>query len=76
MLECQINDGLERIRKGTVMALLRYDLGICLVGLRKSMENLSGDSRCPGKDSNQAPHKYENRELPLSQPARFLRITK
>jgi hypothetical protein len=37
----------------------RYYPGICLEGLRKTMKNLSQDSRSPGRDLNPGPLEYE-----------------
>jgi hypothetical protein len=38
---------------------LRYYPGICVEGLRKTMKNLSQDSRSPGRDLNPGHPEYE-----------------
>jgi hypothetical protein len=38
---------------------LRYYPGVCLENLRKTMKNLSQDSRSPGQDLDPGPPKYE-----------------
>jgi hypothetical protein len=46
-----------------------YYLGIWLEELRKTLKELSQDSRYPGTDSNQAPREYKSSDLKLSQNA-------
>jgi hypothetical protein len=64
-----MNHELERIWKKVVVAYSSYYTGICLEELRKTMKKHGQDSRCPGRDSNQASPKYESRALRLSHPA-------
>jgi hypothetical protein len=59
-----IND--ESVCKEETVAYSRYHLGICLEGLRETVEHLV--SRCPGRDSNRAPPEYRFRALKLDQP--------
>jgi hypothetical protein len=44
---------------------LCYYPGICPEGLKRSMKNLSQDSRCPGRDSKQVPQKCKSVALQL-----------
>jgi hypothetical protein len=46
----------------------RYCPGIYLKGLRKNIQNVSQDNRCPGLDSNGAASEYKSRVLRLYQP--------
>jgi hypothetical protein len=45
--------------------ILRYYLGIRLEELRKTTGNISQESRCPGRDSNQVPPEHKSDALPL-----------
>jgi hypothetical protein len=45
-------DEVERITREAVVAYSRYYPRICLDGLRKTTENLSQNSRCPGRSVN------------------------
>jgi hypothetical protein len=45
--------------KEAVVANIRHYPGICLEGLRKTMRNLSQDSRFQGRDLNPERFKYE-----------------
>jgi hypothetical protein len=44
-------------------------------GTEMNIENRQ-DSRCPGRDSKQAPPEYEPKALPLDQPARRIYPTR
>jgi hypothetical protein len=48
---------------------IRGDIPVCLERLRKTTNNISQDSRGPGRDSNRTPPKYEARALPLGELA-------
>jgi hypothetical protein len=69
-----MNDELERISKEAVVAWPRYYPIIFLKGLRKTMNNLSQKSWCPGQDSNQAPTEYMSRVLPLNKSVRCMQV--
>jgi hypothetical protein len=56
---------LENIWKEVTFADSRYDPRIYLEKPNKTTEYLNGDSRCPVRDSNQAPIEYNSRALPL-----------
>jgi hypothetical protein len=56
--DTMINE-LERIWKEAAVVYSRYYPGTCFVGLRKITNNLSQDSRSPGRDLNPGPTKYE-----------------
>jgi hypothetical protein len=53
--QCQIGDDLKVSNR----LILRYSLGICLEGPRKTTKNLSQDNRSPGSDLNQRPPEYK-----------------
>jgi hypothetical protein len=55
----------ECVWKEAVVAQSRYYPGTCPEGLRKRMKHLSQDSRCPGRDSKQAPLKHMSKALLL-----------
>jgi hypothetical protein len=55
------NDELGRIWKEAVVTYSKYDDDIYMEGLRKIKQNLTQDSRLPGRDSNQAPSEYVSR---------------
>lgn len=51
------------------MAKSRYYYGICLEGLRSTMETPDEDRQCPSQDSNRVPPQYKPRTLLLDQSA-------
>jgi hypothetical protein len=54
---------LEGSGRGLIQVLPRH----MPKGTEENYENFRHDSRCPGRDSNRAPLKYENTPLPLCQ---------
>jgi hypothetical protein len=54
-----MNDKLQGIWKEVVAGQLKYYLGICMEGLRKTAK--CQNRCCPGRDSNQAPPEYGTR---------------
>jgi hypothetical protein len=57
-----------------VVAKFKNYSGICLEGLKKTMKNLSQDSRSPGQDLNPRPPKYEAGVL-TTQPRRSVNLS-
>lgn len=59
-------------RRYAVVAYFMYCLDIRLEGLRETDQNLSRDSECPSRDSNQVPSEYKLRVFSvLQQPRTF-----
>jgi hypothetical protein len=54
-----MSDELERIWKEAIVDQSSYCSDIFMEELRKTKKNLDEDSRCPGRDSNRAPHEHE-----------------
>jgi hypothetical protein len=56
------------------MAQSRHYSGIYLEGLRKTMKNLSQNSRCACRNSNRKPPEYKPRDLLLRQFSRYMYV--
>jgi hypothetical protein len=63
-----VDDELERIWRKAVVSSIYYH-SIFLEGLRKTIINLSQDSRCHDRHSNRAPTECKPRTLPLDRTA-------
>jgi hypothetical protein len=60
-----MTDELEMIWEEMPVVYSRCHPCICLKKLRKIKKNLTQDSWCPDRNSNQASSEYEYRALPL-----------
>jgi hypothetical protein len=60
-----MNTSLKRFGSNKSLPNRGNFLVFCLQRLRKPSKSLSQDSRCPGRNSNQAPSKYKSRSLLL-----------